>query len=112
MGSAGVPALVDALSNPDATVREHAADALGHLGPDADGAAEALAKAAGDSDQTVRVTAVSALGQLGEVADALLQTIVDGPDAMLAAIAKRLVEQRAVADRSEQLRAKLAALQA
>lgn len=111
VGQAGVPALIAALSHADVAVREHAADALGHLGsPDADQAAEALASAANDSDVTVRTTAVSALGQLGEVADGPLRTIAAGPDAMLAAIASRLLEQRAKADAQEQLRARIKAI--
>lgn len=110
VGQAGVPALVAALSDPDAAVREHAADALGHLGPDADAAVDALVVATSDADVTVRTTALSALGQLGEAANGPLRTIVEGPDATLAAIAGRLLEQRAVTYRQEQMRARLKAI--
>ncbi len=96
VGAVGVPALVAALGDADAAVREHAADALGHLGsPAADAAIDALAAMVGDTDESVRVTAVSALGQLGDGADAALSVIAEGPHATLAAIASRRLAQRA-----------------
>lgn len=95
VGEAAVPALIKALSDADAAVREHAADALGYFGPDADAAAEALAALADDENVSVRVTAISALSQLGEPAEKLLAQIAQGPDATLAAIASRRLERNA-----------------
>ncbi len=95
VGEAAVPTLVTALGDPDVRVREHAADALGHIGsPDADSAGEALRQSTSDSDETVRLAAISALGQLGSVADELLAQVAQGPDPLLAAIAKNRAAQR------------------
>lgn len=94
LGASAVPALIDALSDPDAEVRAHAADALGHLGgPDADPAADALARLSTDADADVALAAVSALGELGEVADAALRAVSDakGP---LSPLADRLLAGR------------------
>lgn len=89
IGSASVPALVSALSNDRIEVREHAAEALGHLGEDAAGAAEALEAAAGDGDPEVRLAAVAALGQLGEAAVEPLRRLAGGRDAVVAQVAGR-----------------------
>lgn len=94
LGETAVPALVDALADPDADVRAHAADTLGHLGsPDADPAADALARLTSDADPHVALAAVSALGELGGVADTALRTVADagGP---LSGVALRLVAAR------------------
>ena len=94
LGEVAVPALVDALADPDADVRAHAADTLGHLGsPDADPAADALTRLASDADAHVALAAVSALGQLGEGADSGLQAVAadGGP---LSAVAARLLAGR------------------
>ncbi|WP_231979612.1 HEAT repeat domain-containing protein [Tessaracoccus coleopterorum] len=50
VGEASVPALVAALRSDRVGTREHAAEALGHLGMDAVGAADALEVAAADAD--------------------------------------------------------------
>lgn len=94
LGESAVPALIAALSDPDADVRSHAADTLGHLGsPDADPAADALARLTSDADPRVALAAVSALGELGEVADAALRAVAAsaGP---LSPLAERLLAGR------------------
>ncbi|MFT3876371.1 MAG: HEAT repeat domain-containing protein [Propioniciclava sp.] len=88
-GEASVPVLIDALSDPDAGVRAHAAETLGDLGETAASAADALAARAGDPDVTVRVAATSALGQLGEASAAHLSRLSASADATIAAIASR-----------------------
>lgn len=96
LGRLGVPALIRALADSDAEVREHAADALGHLGtPDADAATPALLGLAADPEPAVRVAAVAALGQLGEVADAALAELASGSGTE-AALAGRLRARRAL----------------
>lgn len=95
IGEAGLPALIAALGNADARIREHAAETIGHVGgPEADSAAEALEALAGDGDAEVRLAAVSALGQLAFAADEPLARIAQGDDPMLAAIARRFVTDR------------------
>lgn len=89
----GVEALIAALSDPDAEVRAHAADTLGHLGsPDADPALSALSTLLIDPDADVRLAAVGALGELdSELSAAALQQAVDSPDQRVSAVAKRLI---------------------
>ncbi|MBB1512197.1 HEAT repeat domain-containing protein [Tessaracoccus sp. MC1679] len=102
LGEKAVPALTAALGDPDAEVRAHAAEALGHLGgPHADPAVDALEASADDGDTTVALHAVSALGQLSEVSDGALARIADGGDALLAQVAGRFL-----AARSESAKAK------
>lgn len=94
LGGLGIAALIRALTDPDPAVREHAADALGHLGtPDADAAAPALLGLVADPEPTVRVAAVAALGQLGDSADAALAEIASGTGTQ-AALAVRLLALR------------------
>jgi len=93
-GELAVPVLVGALADPDADVREHAADALGHLGVEADAAVDALASLAGDPVAAVRLAAVAALGQLGPVADGALEAVASGGDRTLASVAARLLGGR------------------
>lgn len=95
LGEAAVPALTAALGDPDAEVRAHAAEALGHLGgPDADPAAAALEAAALDTDADVRLAAVSALGQLTGAADGALERLAGGEDALIAQVARRFRSDR------------------
>ena len=90
-GEQAVPALVTALSDTDAAVREHAADALGHLGEDAVAAVEPLVALAGDPVAEVRLSAVSALGQLGEAARDALRGLTESDDPVVAEVARRFV---------------------
>jgi len=63
------PALIAALKSEDLVVRQNAAAALGHLGPDAAQAAvPALTEALGDPEESVRRFAADALGNLGPAA--------------------------------------------
>ena len=90
-GEQAVPALMKALSDTDAEVREHAADALGHIGAEAAAAVEPLAALAGDPVAAVRLSAVSALGQLGEPAHHALGGLTEADDPVVAKVAKRFV---------------------
>ena len=87
-GEQAVPTLVEALSSASPAVREHAADALGHLGEDAAGAVSALAALTGDPEADVRLAAVSALGQLGESAEDALASFTGDADPRVASVAK------------------------
>lgn len=93
LGEAGLAALTAALADPEADVREHAADTLGHLGtPLADGAAEALRGLLVDPDAAVRFAAVTALGQLDpELSSAALTDAAASDDAVVSATARRLL---------------------
>lgn len=94
-GADAVPALVEALASDDRAVREHAVDALGHLGTEADAAATDLAKVATDEDADLRLAAVSALGQLGEPADVPLAELAASDDPVVAKVAQRFTAARA-----------------
>jgi HEAT repeat protein len=59
--AAVLPGLVAALNDPEKSVRQRAADALGHMGQAASDAAPALAAALNDSEQCVRTTVADAL---------------------------------------------------
>lgn len=87
LGELAVPALVAALDDPDADVRVHAADTLGHLGsPDADPALERLTELALEADPAVALSAVSALGQLDDAGSALARVAdAAGPASAVAA---------------------------
>ena len=65
LGEPGVPALIKALGDSDAEVRQAAADALRRVGPPARAAAPALVKALDDPDPRVRKGAAWALGEVG-----------------------------------------------
>ena len=106
-GGESVEALTAGLTSEDVAVRAHAAEALGHVGADADLAVGALLAATADANESVRVVATSALGQLGPVADAALAEVAGGDDPQLAAIASSLQESRA---KLRDLEAKYAAL--
>ncbi|HND52963.1 MAG TPA: HEAT repeat domain-containing protein [Pirellulaceae bacterium] len=68
IGSASVPALTEALVNPDAQTRQQAADTLARIGPDAAKAVPSLITALDDPDPRVRKSAAKALGQIGPAA--------------------------------------------
>ena len=70
-----VPALVAALQDPAATIREHSAEALGDIGPPAAEAAQPLAAVLQDPAPRVRRDAVRSLGQIGPSARTVLREI-------------------------------------
>ena len=80
IGSAAVPALVQGLENEDAGVRATAAQALGFLGPAAEGAVPALAKAIEDEYDGVRHLAVQTLSYIGPAAQAAVPALVKALD--------------------------------
>lgn len=88
LGEASVPALLAGLSDPDQSVRAHAAEALGHIETADPAVVSALRVAADDASDQVAVPAVSALGQLGEVAEPALRSISQGQNPQLAKIAE------------------------
>lgn len=62
---AAVPALAEALTDPDLRVRWAVADALGQLGPPARAAVPALVEALSDPELPIRIAALDALGWIG-----------------------------------------------
>lgn len=88
LGADSVPAIAAALSDGDSDVREHAAEALGHIGEEAASADADLARATGDADAGVRLAAVAALAQIGEPGLDHLNRLTAGEDARIAAVAK------------------------
>ncbi len=82
------------VADPDSQVREHAAEALGDIGPLARAGIPALVTALQDSVPRVRRDAVRALGQMGVVArDALpaVAALSNDPDADVSAAAQRAI---------------------
>jgi HEAT repeat protein len=63
------------LSDPDALVREHAAEAMGDIGPAAAAGVPALVKALKDPDPRVRRDAIRSLGQIGPAAKDALEDV-------------------------------------
>lgn len=69
LGEPGIPALIDALSDPNADVRRYAADGLAVIGPSAQTAVGSLIRLLEDDpDEAVRESAARALGQIGPAA--------------------------------------------
>jgi hypothetical protein len=66
IGEKAVPALVEALKDPDPMVRVRACKALGYMGPSGREAVPNLTAALADSVDAVREQAARALGQIGE----------------------------------------------
>jgi HEAT repeat protein len=82
-----VPALVEALADPEPETRNEVLFALGSIGPGAESAVPAVAKALGDPDMNVRYAACYALGSIGPAAKsakAALQRNLASPDEFLA----------------------------
>jgi len=79
-GMAAVPALREALQNPDARVRAYAAEALGRIGDTL--VADTLFAALHDADGAVRAQAAGALARLHDprAYEALILTLGDLPD--------------------------------
>jgi HEAT repeat protein len=81
-----VPALVDALADPDPQTRNEILFALAAIGPDAKAAVPAVTKALSDADMNVRYAACYALGSIGPAAKsakAALQRNLASPDEFL-----------------------------
>jgi len=74
---AAVPALIQALSRDDETVRWHAARTLSDIGPGAAEAVPALIKALDDSSVKVQAYAAYALGSIGDPADAAVEKLIE-----------------------------------
>lgn len=68
IGTPAVPALSEALADPDASVRIEACRALAYMGPKAKDAVPPLTQTLGDPEESVRLEAARALGQIGESA--------------------------------------------
>lgn len=68
-----VPALIKALSRPEAEVRQHAARELGSIGPAAAAAVPALMEKLSDEKAEVRGYAAYALGKIGDASDAVVE---------------------------------------
>lgn len=96
LGAWPVGPLAEALGSPDPAVRVHAADALAEIGsPDAEPAVIALARAVEDPEDEVRLAAVCALGELDDEDSAeVLRQTASGAEALLSAVAGRLLEAR------------------
>ncbi len=95
-GPAGVEALVRVLTDKEASVREHAAEALGDIGPPAATAVVPLVNALNDEYFKVRRDAARSLGKLGPAAkpaaDALRKLSTDPELSVRDAAAKALNE--------------------
>ncbi|MBT4865246.1 MAG: HEAT repeat domain-containing protein [Planctomycetaceae bacterium] len=76
LGPSAVPKLTAALSDSDASVRQHAAYALGRIGTDAKEAAPTLMKLLDDEHSSVRRSAAVALGYIKQDLDNLSLTMV------------------------------------
>lgn len=68
IGAAAVPELVQALSSPDAAVREKAVGVLGRMGAEAAPAVPSLTRLLDDPDPVVRKAAARTLGRIGPAA--------------------------------------------
>jgi HEAT repeat protein len=83
IGAPAVPALIETLANPDATLRLKAVEVLARMGPEAQEAVPRLVELLNDSDPAVRKAATRALGQIGPLAHdavpALMQRLVEPP---------------------------------
>src|SRR5262245_9476054 len=90
-------ALIGALSDPSELVREHAAEALGDLGPAAAAGVEPLKAALRDPYVKVRRDAARSLGQIGAAAKSaipLLQTLAkDDPELIVRQAAESAVKK-------------------
>jgi hypothetical protein len=76
IGPDAIPAVITALSDPDAQVRVSAAKSLAQMGPKAAEATQALINSLGDSDENVRRTAAKALGQIGPAAREAIPSLI------------------------------------
>lgn len=74
-GAPAIPVLIEALRDETPTVREHAAEHLGDIGPDAREAADDLMAVLSDSYWRVRRDAARSLGQIGESSPELMAAL-------------------------------------
>lgn len=85
--TASIPKVVVMLNDPDDQVREHAAEALGDMGPAASTTVPALMAALQDKYMKVRRDAARSLGQIGPAAQAALPALKalakDDPEEMV-----------------------------
>jgi len=85
IGAAAVPALVEALRNPDPTVRLKAVEVLGRMGDDAAPAVPDLVRLLADPNPDVQKAATRTLGRIGPAANAavpaLMQKLFESPTA-------------------------------
>jgi len=83
IGTAAVPALIEALRNLDPSVRLKAVEVLGRMGDDAAAAVPDLIKLLDDPDADVRKAATRTLGRIGPAAKsavpALMQKLFESP---------------------------------
>jgi HEAT repeat protein len=77
IGDAAVPALIDALHDPDQEVRAQAAQALARMGNRAAPAVDALVEALNDPNEDVRRGAARALGQIGSEAEQAVPALIN-----------------------------------
>lgn len=89
LGPAASEALTAALGDDDASVREHAADALAGLADPA--TVDALGALLSDPEEAVRLAAAAALGQLRPASDAWLRRAAGSGPQRVAVLARRLL---------------------
>jgi hypothetical protein len=77
IGGPAVPALADALTDPNAVVRLQACKALAYMGAKASPAVPELVQRLYDSEEAVRMQAANALGQIGEEARPAVPQLVE-----------------------------------
>lgn len=77
IGLPAMPALIDALRDPSADVRDRAAQALARIGPPARQAVPSLIDALNDPDWRVRRSAARALGQIGPAAEEAVPALIE-----------------------------------
>ena len=83
IGEPALPALIEALADPQEHVRASAAYGLGEMGPVARQAVDALTRVVRDDTAAVRFHAISALGMIGEPAQPIIEAllpVLDGGD--------------------------------
>jgi HEAT repeat protein len=92
LGTSAVPALIEALDDPDANLRQGAARTLGLIGPEARTAVAALIHALRDDQLFVRCNAADALGRIGAEPESVIPALMaahDDPDRYMGASAVR-----------------------
>jgi HEAT repeat protein len=76
IGTPAVPALVEALRDPNPIVRMQACKALAYMGTKGKDAVPALMQTLGDSEETIRIEAADALGQIGDPSQPAVPTLL------------------------------------